>query len=210
LILRKCAKNDPQLCDGGDLSAQQRRHAAVQGFVTTLIFNIPQSSLIWHAMCGAILAVKRHEHKSGAIVFDGPYPWKHPPFLAAATMSQSLRIVAADDDATMLLYYVRMIPHLGHRFLAGTSNGLELVEWALRSQPDLVISDICMPKLDGISAMERVQREADIPFIFVTADDQVDHHERLKRNRVLDYLQKPIRQADLSSAVEAASAAIFR
>lgn len=125
-------------------------------------------------------------------------------------MCQPLRIVAADDDVTMLFYYVRMIPHMGHNLLAGVSNGLELVEWALRSHPDLVISDIRMPKLDGISAMERVQNEANIPFIFVTADDELDHHERLKRNRVLDYLQKPVKQAELSLAVESASTAIFR
>ncbi len=124
-------------------------------------------------------------------------------------MSQPLRIVAADDDATMLLYYVKMIPHMGHLLLAGVNNGLELVEWTLRSHPDLVITDIRMPKLDGISAMERVQSEADIPFIFVTADDELDHHEQLMRKRVLNYLQKPIKQAELSSAVESASAAIF-
>ena len=124
-------------------------------------------------------------------------------------MPQQLRIVAADDDAAMLLYYLRIIPHMGHLLLAEASNGLELVEWALRSQPDLVISDICMPELDGISAMERVQSEADIPFIFVSADDELDHRPRLERNRVLDYLQKPVKQAELTSAVESASAAIF-
>ena len=125
-------------------------------------------------------------------------------------MSQQLRIVAADDDPTMLLYYVKIIPHIGHLLLAGVNNGLELVEWTLRSHPDLVISDIRMPKLDGISAMERVQREADIPFIFVTADDELSHQQRLKRNHVLNYLQKPVRQAELSSAVKSASADIFR
>lgn len=124
-------------------------------------------------------------------------------------MPQQLRIVAADDDATMLLYYLRMIPHLGHLLLGEASNGMELVEWALRSQPDLVISDICMPELDGISAMERVQSEADIPFIFVSADDQLDHRPRLERNRVLNYLQKPVKQAEFTSAVKSASAAIF-
>ena len=124
-------------------------------------------------------------------------------------MPQQLRIVAADDDATMLLYYLRMIPHLGHLLLGEASNGMELVEWALRSQPDLVISDICMPELDGISAMECVQSQADIPFIFVSADDELDHRPRLERNRVLNYLQKPVKQAEFTSAVKSASAAIF-
>ncbi len=113
-------------------------------------------------------------------------------------MHHTLRIVAADDDAAMLLYYVRIIPHLGHRMLAAAPNGMELVEWALRSHPDLIISDIRMPELDGISAMELVQREADIPFIFVTADDKLTHQERLKQHRVLDYLQKPVKQGELS------------
>ena len=75
--------------------------------------------------------------------------------------------------------------------------------------PGAVISDIRMPRLDGLTAMERVQGEKDIPFIFVTADDESDHRNRLKQWHVLDYLQKPIRQTELSSAVASASAAIF-
>ena len=125
-------------------------------------------------------------------------------------MSHRLRIVAADDDPTMLYYYVKMIPHMGHFLLAEASNGLELVEWTLRSHPDLVVTDIRMPALDGISAMERVQREADIPFLFVTADDENDHVEELKRNRVIDYLQKPVGGEELSTAFTMASEAIFR
>lgn len=124
-------------------------------------------------------------------------------------MPPPLRIVAADDDPAMLHYYIKIIPHIGHRLLAVAKNGVELVEFAYQSHPDLVISDIRMPKLDGLMAMEHVQSAEDIPFIFVTADDESDHHERLKRWNVMDYLQKPIRQTELASAVTSAAAAIF-
>ena len=107
-------------------------------------------------------------------------------------MIQPLRILVADDDAEMTHYYGRIIPHLGHVFLAAVGNGLELVESCQTLRPSLVISDIRMPELDGLSAMESVQDLACIPFIFVTAENKTDHLPRLKRGHVLGYLQKPI------------------
>lgn len=124
-------------------------------------------------------------------------------------MSQSLRIVVADDDSEMLRYYIRMIPHLHHIVLGQATNGLEVVELCLGLHPDLAVSDISMPKLDGISAMERVQAEINIPFIFVSADDETDHRNRLKRGNVLKYLQKPVTHTQLLPALEVASAAVF-
>jgi CheY-like chemotaxis protein len=120
-------------------------------------------------------------------------------------MAQPLRILVADDDAEMIRYYRRMIPHLGHVLLDAVGNGLELVQSCRGLRPDLVISDVRMPVLDGVSAMESVQREECIPFLFVTADDQTDHLPRLKHGYVLNYLQKPVGQSELSSALEAAS-----
>lgn len=124
-------------------------------------------------------------------------------------MFQSLRIVVADDDSEMLQYYSRMIPHMHHVVLGQATNGLEVVELCLGLRPDLAVSDINMPKLDGISAMERVQTEINIPFIFVSADDESGHRNRLKRGNVLSYLQKPVTHTQLSSVLEVASAAVF-
>lgn len=119
-------------------------------------------------------------------------------------MTQPLRILVADDDAEMIHYYGRMIPHLGHEVLAAVSNGLELVQSCHGLHPDLVISDIRMPVLDGIAAMEFVQRDQCTPFVFVTADDEADHLPRLKNGYVLDYLQKPVGQSEISAALETA------
>jgi CheY-like chemotaxis protein len=122
-------------------------------------------------------------------------------------MSQPLRIVVADDDEDILHYYARMIPHLGHELLGNVNDGLALVDSCLSSVPDIAVSDVQMRKLDGISAMERVQREVNIPFIFVSADDEAKHCQRLNRANVLAYLQKPIRRKQLSAALEAAYSA---
>ena len=122
-------------------------------------------------------------------------------------MSQPLRLVVADDDNAMAHYYGRMVPHWGHVLVAVVSNGRELVESCLQLRPDLVVSDIEMPELDGISAMERVQCEIDIPFIFVSGNDREKHLKRLRRGHVLDFLQKPVDQSEFSFALRNASAA---
>lgn len=119
-------------------------------------------------------------------------------------MTRPLRILVADDDEKMIQYYGRMIPHLGHDLLAAVSNGVELVQSCHALRPNLVLSDIRMPGLDGISAMLSVQRQQCVPFVFVTADDAVDHRPQLNEGYVLDYLQKPVSQSDLSAALETA------
>ena len=117
-------------------------------------------------------------------------------------MTQPLRILVADDDAEMTEYYGRIIPALGHVILAAVDNGLELVDACRGLRPSLVISDIRMPELDGLSAMESVQHRCCIPFIFVTAENPTDHCSRLRRGHVLKYLQKPVRRTELASALK--------
>ena len=116
-------------------------------------------------------------------------------------MSQSLRVVVADDEPLILRYYHAILVQLGHTVLAEANNGHDLVEQCRKFEPDLVISDIAMPELDGITALERLDACPNTLFLFVTGSDDATIRQRAQHRQVLAYLMKPIKKADLASAL---------
>ena len=116
-------------------------------------------------------------------------------------MSQPLRVVVADDEPLILRYYRAILVQLGHTVLAEANNGHELVELCRKFEPDLVISDIAMPELDGITAFEQLHNCSKTLFLFVTGNDDVATRQRAQHQQVLAYLMKPIKKADIASAL---------
>lgn len=116
-------------------------------------------------------------------------------------MTRPLRIGVADDELDMREYFQRMLPLLGHDVVFVAENGRELVERCLADRPELVISDIKMPELDGIEAAVQVCRDEPVPFIFVSAYHDADLVARAEADHALAYLVKPIKQADLQPAI---------
>ncbi|MFG0319741.1 MAG: ANTAR domain-containing response regulator [Planctomycetota bacterium JB042] len=119
-------------------------------------------------------------------------------------MSRSFRIAVADDEAVMRDYFREILPDLGHEVVAAASTGKALVEECLRHRPDLVITDIRMPEMDGIDAAAEITRQLPIPIILVSAFSDRPLIERAKDSMVLSYLIKPIQQASLETAIEIA------
>ena len=116
-------------------------------------------------------------------------------------MNRSLRIAVADDESDMLQYFQETLAELGHQVVSVAQNGRELVEQCLASPPDLVITDIKMPDMDGIDAAVKVCKPEPIPFILVSAYHETELIERAKQEHILAYLVKPIKQADLETAI---------
>ncbi len=119
-------------------------------------------------------------------------------------MSQSLRIVVADDERNMHEYLQEALPRLGHQVVGVAQTGRELVEFCRLLKPDLVITDIQMPDMDGLTATEEICRESVIPVIVVSAYHDPQLIERATAAHVLAYLLKPIRQHDLEPAISLA------
>ena len=65
---------------------------------------------------------------------------------------EGLKIIIADDEALIRLDLREMLTEAGHTVLGEASDGEEAVELARRLKPDLVIMDVKMPKMDGITA----------------------------------------------------------
>jgi len=116
-------------------------------------------------------------------------------------MSQSLRIAIADDEADMRDYFRSILPHLGHKVVAAATNGRELVEQCRALHPDLVITDIKMPDMDGIEAAVQIYREAPVPVILVSAYHDPALIARAEADHILGYLVKPIKQPDLEPVI---------
>src|SRR3954447_6623001 len=116
-------------------------------------------------------------------------------------MSRTLRIAVADDEPDMQEYFRTILPLLGHDVVAVAGTGRELVEMCRAKPPDLVITDIKMPDMDGIDAAARIYKEAPVPVILVSAFHDPDYIPRAEADHILAYLIKPIKQADLEPAI---------
>jgi two-component system, response regulator PdtaR len=119
-------------------------------------------------------------------------------------MTKPLRIAIADDEPDMRDYFVKILPRLGHEVVVVASDGAELVRRCKEERPDLVITDIKMPDMDGIDAAVRLYADSPTPVILVSASHDPGLIERAEMDHVMSYLVKPIKQADLEPAISLA------
>jgi len=117
---------------------------------------------------------------------------------------QSLRIIIADNESIIRMDLKEMLEEAGHTIVAEASNGAKAVELVRQHRPDLVIMDIKMPEMDGITAAKIISNEKIAPVLLLTAFSQKDIVEKAKDSGVLAYLVKPVKEANLFPAIEIA------
>jgi AmiR/NasT family two-component response regulator len=115
-----------------------------------------------------------------------------------------LRIAVADDEPEMRDYLQTVLPRLGHEVVAVAENGRQLAERCQDTHPDLIITDIKMPGLDGIDAATAVHRQEPTPVILVSAHHEPEMLTRASADNVMAYLVKPIKESDLQTAIAVA------
>jgi two-component system, response regulator PdtaR len=98
-------------------------------------------------------------------------------------------------------YFQKILPLLGHQVVGVTQNGRELLDLCAATHPDLVITDIKMPDMDGIDAATELYRRGPVPVILVSAYHDPEFIRRAEADHILAYLVKPIKQADLEPAI---------
>jgi two-component system, response regulator PdtaR len=116
-------------------------------------------------------------------------------------MNRSLRIAVAEDETFMQKYLEETLTLLGHQVICLAGTGRELVERCQALHPDLVITDINLPEMDGLDAARQIYAQEPVPIIIVTAYHDLDLIERAEKNHILAYLVKPIKQQDLEPAI---------
>jgi|SRR6516162_1716511 len=116
-------------------------------------------------------------------------------------MNRSLRIAVAEDEGFMQKYLEETLTLLGHQVLCLARTGRELVQHCQTLRPDIVITDINLPEMDGLDAAREIYDQEPVPIIIVTAYHDLDLIERAEENHILAYLVKPIKQQDLEPAI---------
>jgi two-component system, response regulator PdtaR len=115
-----------------------------------------------------------------------------------------LRVVIAEDEALIRLDLKEMLEEEGYSVVAESGDGESAVDSVTSLRPDLVILDIKMPVLDGISAAERIAVDRIAPVVILTAFSQRELVERARDAGAMAYLVKPFTKADLVPAIEMA------
>jgi response regulator NasT len=113
-------------------------------------------------------------------------------------------VVVAEDEALIRLDLVEMLTEEGYEVVGEASDGGRAVELAEQLRPDLVVLDVKMPKLDGISAAARIARQRTAPVVMLTAFSQRELVERARDAGAMAYVVKPFGKSDLIPAIEMA------
>ena len=128
---------------------------------------------------------------------DLPYRYKVIP------MEQALKVVVAEDEGLIRMDVVATLQEAGYEVVGEGADGEEAIRLATELEPDLVVMDIKMPKLDGISAAEKIA-ELKIPVVLLTAFSQADLVTRAAEAGAMAYVTKPFKPSDLLPAIQIA------
>ena len=118
--------------------------------------------------------------------------------------SETIRVLIAEDEALIRLDLKEMLEEEGYTVVAEVGDGQQAVDRARELRPDLVILDIQMPVLDGLSAAEQIASARIAPVIVLTAFSQRELVERARDAGAMAYLVKPFSKNDLVPAIEVA------
>jgi AmiR/NasT family two-component response regulator len=114
------------------------------------------------------------------------------------------RILLAEDEVISRMDLREMLENLGYTVIGEAGDGVAAVNLARTLEPDLVIMDIKMPELDGITAAETLSQERVTPVLLLTAYSDKEFVDRAVDAGVMGYLVKPFAEAQLKPAIEVA------
>lgn len=117
-----------------------------------------------------------------------------------------LRVLVAEDEALIRLDLVELLTEEGYTVIAEAGDGEEALALARKLEPDLVVMDVKMPKMDGITAAASIAEERIAPVVMLTAFSQRELVERAREAGAMAYVVKPFGPADVVPAIEIAMA----
>ena len=119
-------------------------------------------------------------------------------------MSEHKKILIVDDSKTAMMMS-QMILKNGSFQVSTAQDGLEGVEKAVSEQPDLILMDVCMPKMNGFEAVKEIRARGEtsaIPIIMVTTLGEAENVEFGYETGCNDYVTKPISRVELVSKIK--------
>ena len=116
-----------------------------------------------------------------------------------------MRILVCEDETIIRLDLCRLLERHGFQVCGEARDGEEAVELARSLEPDLVVMDVKMPKLDGVEAARRINAERPVPIVVLTAYSDRRLVTRAVDAGITGYLVKPSREQELLPAIETAA-----
>ncbi len=113
-------------------------------------------------------------------------------------------MVVAEDEVLIRLDLVEMLTEEGYDVVGQAGDGETAVSLTTDLQPDLVVMDVKMPKMDGISAAEQIATNRIAPVVMLTAFSQRELVDRASAAGAMAYVVKPFSKSDLIPAIEVA------
>ena len=124
--------------------------------------------------------------------------------LSLVTSPSPRRVLIAEDEALIRMDLKEMLEEEGYQVVGEAGDGQQAIELARDLNPDIVILDVKMPVLDGLSAAEQIVAEAIAPVVMLTAFSQRELVERAVSAGAMAYVVKPFGKADLLPTIEIA------
>jgi AmiR/NasT family two-component response regulator len=115
-----------------------------------------------------------------------------------------VRVVIAEDEAIIRLDLQEILQEEGYEVVGATGRGDEAVELVRKLKPELVILDIKMPGMDGLTAAREITSERLAAVVILTAFSQRDLVDQARDAGVLAYVVKPFQKSDLLPQIEIA------
>lgn len=115
------------------------------------------------------------------------------------------KILIVDDDRLVLAAFERGLRHSGYE-VSTAESGPQALQACAETPPDLVLLDIRMPEMSGLEVAQRLRRETDVPFVFLSAYDDIETLKQAAAHGALGYLVKPVGMPQVIAAIEAALA----
>ncbi len=121
-----------------------------------------------------------------------------------AAPAAGLKVLVVEDEALIRMDLAEMLTEEGYVVAGEAGDGEQALELARRLHPDLVIMDIKMPKMDGITAATNIVEERIAPVVMLTAFSQRELIEQARDAGAMAYLVKPFARHELVPAIELA------
>jgi two-component system, response regulator PdtaR len=118
----------------------------------------------------------------------------------------TLKVVVVEDDATVRLFLKDTLEKLGHQVIGEAATGTDMVRTVLELEPDVVVFDIHLPRLNGLDALRQIYQERVVAAVAITADRDKELVRRALEEHVLAYLVKPVEEHQLGPALMIARA----
>jgi response regulator NasT len=114
----------------------------------------------------------------------------------------SLKLVVVEDDAAVRHFLKETLEsQFGHQVVGEAANGTDMVRTVLDLEPDVVVFDIHLPRLNGLDALRQIYQEKVIAAVAITADRDQELVRRALEEHVLAYLIKPVEAHQLGPAL---------